>query len=339
MSADQTNPETEVAKNRQLTMFDVMFGSEEKATNPEQASEEEQASDIVEDVVEEEELSATEEEYDDGEVGEVVEEQEDSETESPRYTVKVDGKEFEVTLDELRNGYQRQSDYTRKSQSLAEQRKAYESNLQAVQQEREQYSQVLANMAQYQNLELQKYNEIDWVSLKENDPMEYMEKRLEYQDAREKQAQIQAEQQRMYDQNRREFQEVVTRKVQEEAKALSKVLPEYADPNSNLKNDLRNYALGLGFSQQDIDAITDHRVVLVLHKAMMNDRASKTSEKKLKVVPKVVKSGTPESKAQRSNRERQAKRERLSQTGNIRDAVSVFLDIMDQSTNQTNRKR
>ena len=339
MSADQTNPETEVAKNRQLTMFDVMFGSEEKATNPEQASEEEQASDIVEDVVEEEELSATEEEYDDGEVGEVVEEQEDSETESPRYTVKVDGKEFEVTLDELRNGYQRQSDYTRKSQSLAEQRKAYESNLQAVQQEREQYSQVLANMAQYQNLELQKYNEIDWVSLKENDPMEYMEKRLEYQDAREKQAQIQAEQQRMYDQNRREFQEVVTRKVQEEAKALSKVLPEYADPNSNLKNDLRNYALGLGFSQQDIDAITDHRVVLVLHKAMMNDRASKTSEKKLKVVPKVVKSGTPESKAQRSNRERQAKRERLSQTGNIRDAVSVFLDIMDQPTNQTNRKR
>jgi len=339
MSADQTNPETEVAKNQQLTMFDVMFGSEEKATNPEQASEEEQASDIVEDVVEEEELSATEEEYDDGEVGEVVEEQEDSETESPRYTVKVDGKEFEVTLDELRNGYQRQSDYTRKSQSLAEQRKAYESNLQAVQQEREQYSQVLANMAQYQNLELQKYNEIDWVSLKENDPMEYMEKRLEYQDAREKQAQIQAEQQRMYDQNRREFQEVVTRKVQEEAKALSKVLPEYADPNSNLKNDLRNYALGLGFSQQDIDAITDHRVVLVLHKAMMNDRASKTSEKKLKVVPKVVKSGTPESKAQRSNRERQAKRERLSQTGHIRDAASVFLDIMDQSTNQTNRKR
>ena len=45
------------------------------------------------------------------------------------YTVKIDGEEFEVTLDELRNGYQRQADYTRKSQSLAEQRKAYEANL------------------------------------------------------------------------------------------------------------------------------------------------------------------------------------------------------------------
>lgn len=336
MSADQTNPETEVDK-KQLSMFDVMFGSENKATNPEQASEEEQTVEAVEeDVVEEEELSAT---YDDGEDGEVIEEQDDTETSSPRYTVKVDGQEFEVTLDELRNGYQRQSDYTRKSQSLAEQRKAYEANIQAVQQEREQYSQVLANMAQYQNLELQKYNEIDWSSLKENDPMEYMEKRLEYQEAREKQAQIQAEHQRVYDQTRKEVADHLSKVVQLEAQKLVKALPEYADPSSNLKNDLRNYALGLGFSQQDIDAITDHRVVLVLHKAMMNDRVAQTSTKRLKTVPKVVKSGTPESKAQRSTREKQAKRERLAQTGHIRDAASVFLDIMDQSTNQSNRKR
>ena len=56
----------------------------------------------------------------------------------PAYRVKVDGEEFEVSLDEIRDGYQRQSDYTRKSQSLAEQRKSYEANLQAVQSERQQ---------------------------------------------------------------------------------------------------------------------------------------------------------------------------------------------------------
>lgn len=39
------------------------------------------------------------------------------------YTVKVDGEEREVTLDELRDGYQRQSDYTRKTQDLATERK------------------------------------------------------------------------------------------------------------------------------------------------------------------------------------------------------------------------
>ena len=38
------------------------------------------------------------------------------------YTVKIDGAEQRVTLDELQNGYQRQSDYTRKTQELASER-------------------------------------------------------------------------------------------------------------------------------------------------------------------------------------------------------------------------
>tara|TARA_R100000742_G_C4276754_1_gene98049 strand:+ start:1829 stop:2542 length:714 start_codon:yes stop_codon:yes gene_type:complete len=39
-----------------------------------------------------------------------------------RYSVKVDGVEQLVTLDELQNGYQRQADYTRKTQELARER-------------------------------------------------------------------------------------------------------------------------------------------------------------------------------------------------------------------------
>lgn len=38
------------------------------------------------------------------------------------YTVRVDGQDVEVTLDELRNGYSRQADYTRKTQELASER-------------------------------------------------------------------------------------------------------------------------------------------------------------------------------------------------------------------------
>ena len=39
------------------------------------------------------------------------------------YAVKVDGVDQEVSLEELRDGYQRQSDYTRKTQELASERK------------------------------------------------------------------------------------------------------------------------------------------------------------------------------------------------------------------------
>ena len=41
---------------------------------------------------------------------------------SDRYSVKIDGEVLEVTLDELQNGYQRQADYTRKTQELASER-------------------------------------------------------------------------------------------------------------------------------------------------------------------------------------------------------------------------
>ena len=43
-------------------------------------------------------------------------------SDSPTYTVKVDGDEQSVSLDELRSGYQRQSDYTRKTQELSRER-------------------------------------------------------------------------------------------------------------------------------------------------------------------------------------------------------------------------
>lgn len=321
MSEGKTNPGTEV-EAPQLNMFDVMFGSDE-STNPEQTIEE-----PVVETYEEVELEAEPEaEVDNGDY-EVDEEEELTETET-RYVIKVDGEEQEVTLDELRNGYQRQADYTRKSQALAEQRKAYEANLQAVQSERQRYGEALQLIANQQNAELSTYENIDWKALKDDDPMEYMEKRLEYQEARDRLTRIESERARVFEQNKQEYTQRLTQVLQQEAAKLAEALPEYANPNSTLKNDLRNYALSLGFSQQDIDSITDHRVVLVLHKAMTQDRAAQGSVKKVsKVVPKVVRPGTPESKVQRSKKATQQKRERLAQTGSVRDATSVFLDLI-----------
>ena len=340
MSEAQTNPEGEV-KQPQLNMFDVMFGSEND-TNPEQAEKKTEApiSEVnlvtqLQQESEEAEVSEAEEEVleateDQGEEIEEEVEEEEVQTEAPAtYSVKVDGEEMEVDLDELRNGYQRQADYTRKSQSLAEQRKTYEANVQAVQAERQQYSQALEILAQNQNAELNRYNQVDWAALKESDPMDYMEKRIEFQDAKDKANQVQNERVRVQQQNETEMQSVLQEKVRTEAEALVKALPEYADPSSNLKNELREYTLGLGFSPEDVDGITDHRVVLVLHKAMMGDKSKKApTAKKTKSVPKVVKSGTPQTKAQKIKKGVQAKRERLAKTGHQRDAADVFLDLI-----------
>lgn len=57
------------------------------------------------------------------------------------HLVKVDGEEIEVEYGELVNGYQRQADYTRKTQELAEQRRAIDGQAQQVQQQAVHYAQ------------------------------------------------------------------------------------------------------------------------------------------------------------------------------------------------------
>lgn len=328
MEEKETNPSQEVAGSKQLEMYDVMFGSQ--GTNPEQASNEqptEEEESLVDNFVADQ--AEPEEDYvEEVEEVEVSEEEEIQET-SPSYTVKVDGEEFEVDLDELRNGYQRQSDYTKKSQSVAEMRKAYEANLQSVQQERDQYQQVLANMENYQNLELKKYQELDWSSLKEDDPVEYMEKRIEFQDAKDKVNQVKQEQIAVQQKTQQEVYQNIQHKVQEEAELLATALPEYSDPSSNLKTELRDFAMNMGFSEQDVNGITDHKVVLVLHKAMLQDKANSSTSSKVKKGPaKVIKAGVPVTKKQRVARDVQAKRDRLRQTGNVRDAANAFMDLI-----------
>lgn len=53
-------------------------------------------------------------------------ESQETDVEEPKYKVKVDGEEIEVTQEELLRGYMRQKDYTQKTQALAEQRRQFE---------------------------------------------------------------------------------------------------------------------------------------------------------------------------------------------------------------------
>jgi hypothetical protein len=93
----------------------------------------EDTQEVVEDAVEDTEVDdladVSEEEVEQDEADESVDdsdgEVEDS-SDSETYTVKVDGETVEVTLKEALAGYQRQADYTRKMQALAEERKEFE---------------------------------------------------------------------------------------------------------------------------------------------------------------------------------------------------------------------
>jgi hypothetical protein len=148
-----------------------------------------------------EELSVEADATDDETNTEQSEESEENteEEEQPQiYTVKVDGKEVEVTLDELQKGYSRLQDYTRKTQQVAEVRKQTEAELQAVRAEREQYAQLLSALeAQVQQAS---QPNIDWDRLYAEDPIEWVRQREIMRENQEKAAAIKSEKQRLSEQ-------------------------------------------------------------------------------------------------------------------------------------------
>ena len=74
--------------------------------------------------------------YDDDDDDEEV----DEEPAETLYTVKVDGKEVEVNLEEALKGYQRQEAFTKRSMELAEQRKAFAAEAAETKQLRDAYA-------------------------------------------------------------------------------------------------------------------------------------------------------------------------------------------------------
>ena len=249
------------------------------------------------------------------------------------YTIKVDGKDVEVTLDELQAGYSRQADYTRKSQVLAEQRKQAEEELAATQQERQRYISQLEQFNTQADSKLNELKSTDWTRLKEEDPTEYMLKRDQYRELQENKRTVEEEQKNLQYKSQQEQQAKWQEELGRQQEIMAQRLPEWNDPEkgAKLKQDIKSFALKTGFSEQEVDSLIDARSVDVLHKAMLYDNllAAKISNKKAKVVPKVTRPGSPATKGEISSDKVKAQRAKLRKSGHIKDASSVIESLMN----------
>jgi len=289
-------------------------------TEQEDSADYEEAAEATEDEV----VDADDVEVEDDDESEVEEE----ELEETRYTVKAAGEEKEVTLEELMQGYQLGADYTKKTQELAENRKAVEAEARAIieaKQVRDTYAQRLQAIEQF--LTQGQDSSEDLAAMKENDPIGYAVKVAELTEKKEQLAQVRAEQERIAQQQQADRQQEMARLVQQEATKLSQVLPEFSDPTKGeqIRNEIRNYGKSVGFTEQELSQVYDSRHVLMLHKAMMYDKLQKSKpavNKKVAEAPKMVKSGTKVKEGNRDLRKQQLNK--LKQTGKVRDAAALF---------------
>ena len=265
---------------------------------------------------EESDVSAEETEY-----------QEEAVEESPKYRVKANGEELEVSLDELLNGYSRTADYQKKTQSLAEQRKSVEAErvkIDEAARTRDTYAQRLQVIEQL----LSTQDTENLQELKESDPIAYAIKVAERSE-REKQLQaVQAERQRVSQEQQALQGQRLHQHIQAEQEKLKSAIPDFKDEAKAevIRRDIRSYAKSIGFSDQELSQVYDSRAVQTLYKAMQYEKlvAGKAgATKKVASAPKTLKPGTsnPQSSEQEAKKKDFAQ---LRKTGNKRDAAKLF---------------
>jgi hypothetical protein len=263
--------------------------------------------------------------------GQLEDQQETDEVEyeeepKPRYKVKASGEEVEVELDELIKGYQQGADYTKKSQALAEQRKAIEAerqHLEYVKQERQAYAQKLQALDSFLSQQNQGVN-LD--VLKETDPIGYAVAVAE-QSQREKQlAVVRNEQQRLAQQQQSEHHASLQNHLRQESEKLTSLIPELATPQGDaVRKQIRDYAKSIGWSDQELGQLYDSRAVVTLYNGMKYQQLQKSKpevNKKLQAAPKMMRSGTS-APPTKSSSDKQAM-QRLRETGKVSDAAKAF---------------
>lgn len=258
------------------------------------------------------------------------EEGDSEEEEQPQvFTVKVDGKEVEVTLDELQKGYSRTQDYTRKTQQIAEVRKQTEAELQEVRAEREQYAQLLgALQAQVQQAA---QPQVDWDRLYNEDPIEWVRQREVMRENQEKAAAIQSEQQRLAQLSQQEQAQQRQALLAQEQEALVAAIPEWKDAKKAQaeKAMLVQFGQKIGFTPDDLKNVVDHRAVVMLRKAALYDQMM-SKRGQIKPVtnngPRPAKPGAAGRVS--SNTEAMRAQQRLAKTGRVDDAADAIYKLL-----------
>ena len=310
----QTEDSNEVVENESLDEGEVSDEAEYEESDEDLDSDDDDA-----------ELLDDDEDYD-------SDEDEDSQPEN--FTVKVAGEEISVDLDELKNGYSRTADYTKKSQALAEERKQFSHDRDAVLLERQQYSQLLGALQQ----QLTAFDEPapDWDRLYDEDPIEGARQERQYRQRTEQRQQkmqaIAIEQQRVNDANAQEQQQQMRGLIQNEAAQLPDLIPEWKDEKvaNKQREQLREYLIDQGVAEEELGALVRANHIKVLRKAMLFDQGQKRVRKAQKAGQggKTVRSGSRQQQVKPSQRKTKAAFQRLKQTGSTENAASLIESML-----------
>lgn len=267
----------------------------------------------------------------------------DDAAKDPLYHVTVNGEEVEVPLSELLASYRRHGDYTRKTQALAEQRQAVESQAQEVneraaaltvrEQRLEQYDTALDALQQALATGDEEFSKIDWDRLAEDDPVEASRLHIKYERHKERKAQVEAEAKRRKAERDEEAKAAQRELVKGFQAEMAKTFPQWADEGVRNKDwaDMIKTAKALGFKDAEIQSTVDSRIFRLLHQATEFDRIKAAKASAAKPAPKqaaqpsrVVQPSGARPVARAGNSSVRDAQARFGKTRSIHDAAALL---------------
>ena len=299
---------------------------------------------VAEDLVEEVEAEANEdpemelqEADEDTEFDEDESEEDEIETDDEQelITLTVNGEELEVSLDELKSGYSRQKDYTKKTQEVSEQRKDLEAKNQEVSkkememsEERALYNELLPKMQLM--LKNNMKAEPNWEQLIDEDPQEYLRQKQKWEQQGSTLSFVDAEIERTQQEAIKADQLAIEQQKQDAREIIAERIPEWKDDKVAEKevNEITEYARTLGFKNEELAQVYDGRLVLLLRDAWQHSKTKKAVAKKPKesASRKVAKPGT--ANKIKSNTPLRKAQQKLKSSGKVSDASKVFEQLI-----------
>lgn len=237
--------------------------------------------------------------------------------------VKIDGEEREVPVDEVVATYQKQTAAEKRFEEAARLRKEAEESSSRISTEREQLRQAVDTFVQRAQAFGPKPPD---ASLLDENPVEYLRQERQFQQFQAQMQQAMAAKAYLDQQQRTESEQKQQQRLQDEAEKLLKAIPHWSDEKkaATEKSMVMNHLEKLGFSKDELNTVSDHRVVVMAREsALYRELMSKAKEVPSKVAKAPVKVERPGVQTAPTDGRTQAM-QRLNRTGKVEDAAEIF---------------
>lgn len=298
--ADAGTVQTDSAANLEDKSVAELFAMEEEAdeANPKPVASEEAGEKPAKQAKDEPEPEGEEP---DGEEQPEVEEsdEQDAEPEGQKdsASVEIDGKRY--TLEQVREGFMRHADYTRKTQEVAEQRKAMDTAVERLSKQDEKAKADLGFAMSVLQAILPPEPD---PSIIPTDPVGYMQAKAQRDQAMTVIRQLQGQQAAYNQQQQEQTREQSAKALQSEWQVAVQKLPELAAPEGRQKfrEEAIKYGKEWGLEPSEIDGIESSKALLVLKDAIEFRKLKANAPKAVqtaKAAPKMARPGTREQPA------------------------------------------